>query len=1084
MNSPPPSKTDLRLPIELEQQLYQYRNSVWRTKITEAVAIAICLTLLAFLAVFALDRFLDTPTGLRAAALALVALGCVMIPWGMYRWVWRRRNLPQVARLINRRMPSAGDRLLGVLELIGDPAEQQRSPTLCYAAVQQVAAEATNWDLTHAALPSRKKMWRIQTVVLLAVAAGLAVFAPAASQSSWARLLAPWKNIPRYSFAAIDQVPQEMIVAHGEPFMLELSLAEGSRWKPERGQITVGNQLPLESSLDEGQYHFEVPAQIDEATISVRIGDARHEIRLLPTLRPEITSVVAHLTLPEYLQRPQKLERDVRGGSISLVSGSRTSIQATVNRELQSAHVDGIRKTPDLTDITSSEITIDDSREVLFQWKDKLGLEGKQPFKVTITQTDDQPPVLSCQGLSRQQVVLVSEQLRFDIQAHDDFGIREVGMEWTGFTFDGSPSGLKGQRALASGGAEKEVVNAAGTFTAEALGIEPQPIELRIYTEDFLPDRGRIYSPPYILYVLSPDQHAIWLTEQLSKWHRRALEVRDRELQLYETNKRLRALPVESLELSDTRKQIKRQAAAERANGRRLSALTRSGEQLVQMATRNPEFGVGHLEKWAEMLQLLKEISAKRMPTVADLLKDASDEPKLAANTKSSPSAGVDRSKPAAGKGSETEKDKNPKPAAPSIVDKESSHQPADQVADDSKPQKKRPSSPKLTLPVTTLAGKAGKGEPCPVGDKMDEAIAEQSDLLAEFERIANELNNVLANLEGSSLVKRLKLASRKQYSIAGEIGGVIDSTFGSKNSIPKEDDEKLTKLAEREDTSSLTVSYIMDDMQAYFQRRPFARFRTVLNEMNESDVGGNLRDLSVDIPQEQGISIAECEFWSDTLDRWAEDLVDPAGSGSCPGCKSRGSLPPSIVLEAMKILEGEMELREDTRVAEQAKPAVKKEEHTEQATALSTRQEKLRKRTNDLIPRIQSLPEGDALFAKEIALLTQVAVVMADAKKILAEPNTGSEAMAAETEAIELLLQSKRINPNGGGGGGSSPGGGGGGDTVDSAIALLGKGTNEKEVRAQKDVRHATGDSMPTLPEEFRAGLDEYFNRIVDPNS
>ena len=107
----------------------------------------------------------------------------------------------------------------------------------------------------------------------------------------------------------------------------------------------------------------------------------------------------------------------------------------------------------------------------------------------------------------------------------------------------------------------------------------------------------------------------------------------------------------------------------------------------------------------------------------------------------------------------------------------------------------------------------------------------------------------------------------------------------------------------------------------------------------------------------------------------------------------------------------------------------------------------------------------------------------MVDAKSILAGPNTGAEAIAAETEVIELLLQSKRINPNGGGGGGSSPGGGGGGDTSDTAIALVGKGVNEREVRVQRDVRHATGESTSNLPEEFRAGLDEYFNRIVDPN-
>ena len=42
--------------------------------------------------------------------------------------------------------------------------------------------------------------------------------------------------------------------------------------------------------------------------------------------------------------------------------------------------------------------------------------------------------------------------------------------------------------------------------------------------------------------------------------------------------------------------------------------------------------------------------------------------------------------------------------------------------------------------------------------------------------------------------------------------------------------------------------------------------------------------------------------------------------------------------------------------------------------------------------------------------------------REILARPETGGPAIAAETEAIELLLKSNRINPNGGGGGGRRP--------------------------------------------------------------
>ena len=58
-------------------------------------------------------------------------------------------------------------------------------------------------------------------------------------------------------------------------------------------------------------------------------------------------------------------------------------------------------------------------------------------------------------------------------------------------------------------------------------------------------------------------------------------------------------------------------------------------------------------------------------------------------------------------------------------------------------------------------------------------------------------------------------------------------------------------------------------------------------------------------------------------------------------------------------------------------------------------------------------------------------------------------------------------------------PGGGGGGDTVDSALALLGIGVNPKEIRENHKVSQAVGDSGRSLPEEFRAGLDEYFNQF-----
>jgi hypothetical protein len=513
--------------------------------------------------------------------------------------------------------------------------------------------------------------------------------------------------------------------------------------------------------------------------------------------------------------------------------------------------------------------------------------------------------------------------------------------------------------------------------------------------------------------------------------------------------------------------------------------LTQDGKELLRQAARNPEIGVGHLDKWAEMLQILEDISANRMPSVAELLKDASQAPRTAARPgNSGPMAGQSR---AQGGGAPSHEDKQqPKQnrAVPRIVDTESSQQPRDPM-ESSPPPGGRPSSPSLRLPVTTLIG-AGKGgnKPAdqPAQETVEQAVAEQRDLLAEFEKVANELNQILGNLEGSTLVKRLKAASREQYSVAGKIDELLSDSFGKS---PSYMDAKVkttfANLSKKEEDAVYNVSYIMDDMAAYFERRRLVQFKAVLDDMRKQDVLGALRDLATDIPSEQGLSISQAEYWSDVMDRWAEDLVDPACSGACPGCRTKGSLPPSIILEVLQILEAEINLREETRVAEQARTAQEATKYGAEAERLSKSQTKIDDRVVKVVERIRELPDADAEFAKEIALLGRVSSVMGEAAGILAGPETGAPAIAAETEAIELLLQSKRINPRGGGGGGANPGGGGTGTTQDSALALLGDGLNQKEVRESQDTEQATGESGDALPEEFRHGLDQYFDRLEE---
>ena len=181
-----------------------------------------------------------------------------------------------------------------------------------------------------------------------------------------------------------------------------------------------------------------------------------------------------------------------------------------------------------------------------------------------------------------------------------------------------------------------------------------------------------------------------------------------------------------------------------------------------------------------------------------------------------------------------------------------------------------------------------------------------------------------------------------------------------------------------------------------------------------------------------------------------------------------------------MQILEGEINLRDETRVAEQSRPAIESDDYEQQAAKLSTTLGDLQKRVEAVTQRLVDLPDGAEEFGPEIKLLGEVSRVMIETAGILAQPDTGPAAIAAETEIIELLLQAKRCNPKGGGGGGSTPGGGGAKDPAEQpALALIGSGANEKARADVRDVPQTSGEAGRVLPEEFRAGLDEYFNRL-----
>lgn len=1094
------------LPPVLESKLADFRQRVWLIKLTEGLLAALFGIALSYVLVFSLDRFMETPAWLRATLLvagaATLGLG---LPLKWHRWVWRQRRLEDAARLLKHTFPRLGDQLLGIVELARvDSGVAGRSERLVQAAMEQAAEAVKDRDFRQAVPEARHRQWACAAALVVVLVAAALILVPEAARNALARWFLPWSEVERYTFARVEKLPDRLVVPFAEKFELPVHLAADSRWSPHSATAKISGQPEVTAALKERQYPLSFPPQKEDASLSLSLGDVRKTLRLEPKLRPELTALSVRTQLPEYLKYQTKPVIEVRGGAVSVLKGSQAALEATASRDLARAEVDGKSQKVQGAKLVTEYRAITTSSESRLHWQDQDGLTPREPLILKIHAAEDEAPRITARRETVEQVVLDSEVVLFEVDAQDDYGVQRVGLEWRSVNDDKT----RGEKLAAAGAPEKKEVPARATFSATRDGVAPQTLELRAWAEDYLPGRKRSKSAAFILHVLNKTDHALWLTEQFGKWLQAARESYEREQQLHETNKELRAMSVAELDRPENRRRIAQQASAENANAARLSGLTQSGRGLVEQATRNDEFDAARLESWATLLKSLDEIAAKRMPSVADLLKQGSNATGGKASLTSSPSnssqtpsqSGAKPSPPGTSQptapqvssgpnlpstGSKPiDPNATPKPPAPSISDRVGSMSKAEPKAEDPNAKPKPPGSGKLRLPTTMLAAAPSKDqhdekkpEPeSPAQAKVETAITEQKDLLAEFAKVSDELSAILASLEASTFVKRFKAASQQQMIAAKDLNEKTLSAFG----LVKKPVKEAAGIAEHEKKQSDVVRLIQNDLEAYSQRKPDMMFKNILGQMKQTQVVRALATLgdraAINL---SGSSLAGAEYWADTMDRWAEELVAASECKSCSSC-SGDSLPPEIVLKVMQALRDEMKLRDETREIENTRSALSADDFQRQTIPLARKQSAIAKHTLGALEDIRALPQGSEKFAKEINLLSAVVGVMDEARGILYQPETGDPAIAAETEAIELLLQAKRSNPKSGGGGGSSPGGGGGAATASqAALADLGPGGDADSQVGARPVGQATGKAGRELPEEFKTGLDAYFNKL-----
>jgi len=901
MSDQPPSPESTPIPDELRKQLAEFQRHLWKVKITEAVLAGIFGLIVSFLFVFLFERIFPIHPIVRLLILlAGTSLAAVFAPLWVRRWVFGHKREDQLARLISKKFPKLGDRLLGIIELQDQQETREAlSPALRDAAMAHVAAQAAKQDMDEALPNSRDKKLAIAVAVGIAVIVLGVSIAPKAGGNALKRWLLPFSKTEHYTFTQFDdsRIPNPMVVPYGEPFTFELPLSEDTDERPASALARYGEQDWLEATLgEEGIYRFEFSGQQEQNTLFFKAGDAARSMRVEPETRPTVADFEAEVNLPDYLQlKPRTI--DIRTGSLTALEGSAVTLKGTFSRAIASGKArmtvqphddepEAVADLPELVDptaeatteapiekraplpeprdlklsvsgntLTSEAIVLDRfGATIPFTWTDIKNLDGEAPFDVKITTNSDLAPFSYLQGVERTVIILAEETVTFEVFNEDDFGLKEIGIEWKGeFTQPTDQKPAKGEMLLKQGSPSDTRLMAEVLFSPETHGIAPQKLVLEAYAEDFKPGRGRVYSEPITIFILTRDEHAQIIKSNFDRLINELEGVASKEQNNLDKNERLDKLnTAEELQSEAAQDKFAESEKAEAENADKMKELAKKMEEIFKDAARNGNLDDKTMKEIAEAMQNMQELADTEMPEIEEKLNDAQ-------NQKSTPE--------------KTEQD-------------------------------------------------------------LKEAIEKQKEAVKKMKATIEKANNANENFEASTFVSRLKKAATEEDGIAatikeaisGSSDGAVIPLLGaspSSDSIDPIHVRLLEGLSNQQRKTTGDVRWIQEDLGRFYARTKKPEHQEVHEAMTKSLIDVKLEELRRLISENQSFtSIRLSKKWSGILKHWAEILEGPKSDSEDGGGEGGGGSQEEkdfeFMLKVMRMVQAEQDIRARTRSLEQ----------------------------------------------------------------------------------------------------------------------------------------------------------------------
>jgi hypothetical protein len=217
--------------------------------------------------------------------------------------------------------------------------------------------------------------------------------------------------------------------------------------------------------------------------------------------------------LPDYLRYPDQSEA-VQSGTFRALEGSRVSFVGTVSRPLAEASMQGGGQKSEELKVQGATFATEpaeagEAGELVFNWRDRLGLTNALPWRLALQRESDQPPQPDLPDLPKATAILATEVMRIRAEAQDDFGVRDLGLVWevVSDTEETQTMSTEIKTEMAST-REKKAENVFRWSPALYRIPADSTVELQGFARDYFPKRERARTASYVIRVLSPESHA------------------------------------------------------------------------------------------------------------------------------------------------------------------------------------------------------------------------------------------------------------------------------------------------------------------------------------------------------------------------------------------------------------------------------------------------------------------------------------------------------------------------------------------------------------------------------------------------